>query len=71
MLVSTHPDDESYWGGAHLLEDNYLVVCITNGDNSVRHKEFFNALQYSGDEGVILEYPDIKNGVKSKWQDCQ
>lgn len=71
LMIVAHPDDESYWGGAHLLEDNYLVVCITNGDNSVRHKEFFNALQYSGDEGVILEYPDIKNGVKSKWQDCQ
>ena len=71
VMIVAHPDDENFWGGAHLLEDDYLVVCITNGDNTVRKKEFMNAAEYSGDEGMILEYPDAKNGVKSKWQECQ
>ena len=71
VMIVAHPDDETFWGGAHLLEDDYLVVCITNGDNIVRKKEFMNAVEYSGDKGIILEYPDIKNGVKSKWQECQ
>ena len=71
VMIVAHPDDENFWGGAHLLEDDYLVVCITNGDNTVRKKEFMKAVEYSGDKGMILEYPDIKNGVKSKWQECQ
>lgn len=71
VMIVAHPDDENFWGGAHLLEDDYLVVCITNGDNTVRKKEFMNAAEYSGDKGMILEYPDVKNGVKSKWQECQ
>lgn len=71
VMIVAHPDDENFWGGAHLLEDDYLVVCITNGDNTVRKKEFLKAVEYSGDKGIILEYPDIKNGVKSKWQECQ
>lgn len=71
LMISAHPDDETFWGGGHLLEGDYLVVCITNGDNTVRKNEFMSAMAYSGDKGIILSYPDIKNGVKSKWQECQ
>lgn len=31
LMIVAHPDDELIWGGAHLLEDDYLVVCITRG----------------------------------------
>ena len=28
ILFSAHPDDELIWGGGHLLDDKYLVVCV-------------------------------------------
>ena len=31
LMIVAHPDDETIWGGAELLKDNYLVVCITCG----------------------------------------
>ena len=27
LMIVAHPDDETIWGGSHLLEGNYLVVC--------------------------------------------
>ena len=33
ILFSAHPDDELIWGGGHLLDDKYLVVCMTGGNN--------------------------------------
>ncbi len=42
LMIVAHPDDELLWGGAHLLRDNYLVVCITCGPNITRVNEFKN-----------------------------
>ena len=28
LMIVAHPDDETLWGGAHLIEDNYYVVCV-------------------------------------------
>ena len=33
LMIVSHPGDESVWGGAHLISDNYLVVCISCGYN--------------------------------------
>ena len=44
VMIVAHPDDETIWGGAHLLKDDYLVICITNGNNDVRKEEYKNAL---------------------------
>lgn len=30
-MIVAHPDDETLWGGSHLIDDNYLVVCMSNG----------------------------------------
>lgn len=38
LMIVAHPDDETLWGGAHLLEDDYLVVCITCGPNKQEQK---------------------------------
>ena len=38
VMFVAHPDDETIWGGAHLLKKHYLVVCLTNGNNKVREK---------------------------------
>lgn len=33
LMIVAHPDDETIWGGSHLLKGHYLVVCLTNGNN--------------------------------------
>ena len=67
LMIVAHPDDETLWGGSHLLRDQYLVVCMTNGWNRVRKQEFITALGKSGDTGLILEYPDLIHGKKDEW----
>lgn len=71
LMIVAHPDDESLWGGAHLLEDNYLVVCMTNGDNTVREKEFETVMKKTGNIGIIMSYPDIVENEKSDWAHLQ
>lgn len=67
LMIVAHPDDETIWGGGHLAEDDYVVVCITNGNNSTRSKEFENVMNESGDIGIILSYPDKTFGKRDKW----
>ena len=45
LMIVAHPDDELIWGGVHLLEDDYLVVCITRGYDKTRKKEFENVIE--------------------------
>ena len=40
LMVVAHPDVETLWGGAHLTEGGWFVVCLTNGYNEVRKNEF-------------------------------
>ena len=67
LMIVAHPDDELIWGGAHLLEDDYLVVCITRGYDKTRKKEFENVIKATGDKGIILSYPDKIAGQRSNW----
>ena len=68
IMIVAHPDDESLWGGMHLLQDNYLVICLTNGDNPTRAKEFKQAMQKTNNLGLILDYPDKTNGKRDNWK---
>ena len=55
VMFVAHPDDETIWGGSHLLKKHYLVVCLTNGNNKVRRKEFMNVIEASnGKEALEL-----------------
>ena len=36
VMFVAHPDDDLIWGGRHLIEDDYLVVCMTRGNDPVR-----------------------------------
>ena len=36
VMFVAHPDDDLLWGGRHLIEDDYLVVCMTRGNDPVR-----------------------------------
>ena len=68
LMIVAHPDDESIWGGAHLLEEDYLVVCLTNGSCQAREQDFQAALEQTGDVGIILNYPDKILGLRSGWR---
>ena len=67
VMIVAHPDDELLWGGQHLLQDNYLVVCITRGYDEVRRAEFEAVLKETGDKGLILSYPDKIGNKRSSW----
>ncbi len=68
LMIVAHPDDDTLWGGSHLLEGGYLVVCITHGkEDDERAAEFKKAMEYSGNQGLILQYPDKVNGEKADW----
>ncbi|MEY8391894.1 PIG-L family deacetylase [Lachnospiraceae bacterium 45-W7] len=68
VMFVAHPDDELLWGGRHLLEDDYLVVCLTRGNDKVRRAEFEAVLSASGDKGLILSYPDKIGRRRSDWK---
>lgn len=70
LMIVSHPDDETFWGGGHLMKGKYLVVCITNGHNAVRKTEFNNAMAVSRDKAIILEYPDLSDGDRDNWEYC-
>ena len=67
LMIVAHPDDEALWGGAHLLKDNYLVVCVTCGPNQVRVQEFVSVMNYTNDKYIMLGYPDKTNGERDSW----
>lgn len=68
LMIVAHPDDETIWGGAHLLEDDYLVVCITCGGKRNRVEEFKKALAISDDQYLMLNYPDKVHGKRDEWK---
>lgn len=59
LMIVAHPDDETLFGGAHLISDRYLVVCLTNA-NSYRAADFNKAMDISEDERIMLSYPDTQ-----------
>jgi hypothetical protein len=60
VMIVAHPDDETLWGAAHLLTDEYLVVCLTNGWNENRRNEFVESMKTTNDKYILLNYPDIR-----------
>lgn len=70
LMIVAHPDDELIFGGSHLLDDDYLVLCITNQDDKVRSAEFAAVMEGTGDKGLMLAYPDKVFRKKSKWKIC-
>lgn len=70
LMVVAHPDDESIFGGLHLMKHHYFIVVVTNGNNRHRHREFNEMLKYTKNQGVILSFPDKTNGVRDNWKSC-
>lgn len=68
LMIVAHPDDETLWGGAHLNQDDYLVVCITNSSNKIRSEEFSKSMKISNDQFLMLDYPDKVMGKRDNWK---
>lgn len=70
LMIVAHPDDESIWGGQHLLDQKgeYVVVCLTSKNNPTRNKEFHQAIKQVHDQGVMYAYPDKVQGKRSQWK---
>jgi len=62
MIVS-HPDDELIFGGATLAKGEWKVICLTNGDNKVRSREFKSVMEELGLDYEIWSYLDEWGGV--------
>lgn len=58
LMIVSHPGDESVWGGAHLISDNYLVVCVSCGYNKDKTDDFLKATDYSKDPVIMMGYSD-------------
>ncbi len=58
LMIISHPGDESVWGGAHLLTDDYLVVCVSCGYDEDKTETFKQVMGYSNDEFVMMGYSD-------------
>ncbi len=61
LMIVAHPDDETLWGGAHLMNARYFVVVLTNAYKDERKSEFKKVMNMSNDKYLIMSYPDIKN----------
>ena len=64
LMIVSHPGDEIIFGGAHLLKDNYLVVCITCGVEENLTQNFIEVMQKTNDKYIILGYPEYTNNEK-------
>jgi LmbE family N-acetylglucosaminyl deacetylase len=67
LMIVAHPDDDIIWGGSHLIEDDYLVVCITCGTDQTRVEEFKKVMTATNDDYIMLDYPDRTNGKRDNW----
>ncbi len=67
LMIVAHPDDDYIWGGSHLIDDDYLVVCVTCGVKRERAIEFKKAMDKTNDKYIMLGYPDKTNGKRDNW----
>lgn len=69
LMIVAHPDDETIFGGAHLLNDKYTVVCVTCGVIDFRVVEFEEVMGKTNDDYIMLGFTDRvdKTGPISDW----
>ena len=71
LMIVAHPDDETLWGGAHLIKENYFVVCLTNGYNTQRANDYKKIIKFTKNSGIILNYPDIQDNKRDNWSEVE
>ena len=69
LMIVAHPDDETIYGGGHLLQEKYTVVCITWGVVDYRVKEFEEVMKRTNDDYIMLGFTDRVDvtGPISNW----
>ncbi len=68
LMIVAHPDDDAIWGGGHLIEDDYTVVCVTCGVVKLRLDEFISVMEYGNDNYIYLAHTDLEPGaIISNW----
>ena len=69
LMIVAHPDDETIFGGGHLLSDDYTVVCVTCGQIEYRVNEFSEVMGKTNDNFIMLGFDDRMNktGPISDW----
>ena len=45
-----------------------MIICLTNGDNKERSKEFEAVMKASNNPYLMLKYPDKTNGKRDTWR---
>lgn len=68
LMLVTRPGEEALWGGGHLLEEDYLVVCMTGGAHPETAAEMDRALSASPSQSMKFAFRE-KNlrGKSSHW----
>ena len=71
IMIVAHPDDETLWGGANLIKENYFVISLTNNYNLVRAKEFMQIMNFTNNSGILLDYPDTQDDIIDNWSEVE
>ena len=58
LMIVAHPDDEVLFGLYDLVTHRPTVVCLTNGENHIRGKEFQSVMNAVQCKGIMLNYFD-------------
>jgi LmbE family N-acetylglucosaminyl deacetylase len=63
IMIVAHPDDELIFGGKELIKNSgkYLVICLTNLDNSIRYTEFVKMSNKLNFDYIIYNHKDLFN----------
>lgn len=58
-MIVAHPDDEILFGGQELIKTSeWLVICLTNGNNNKRRQQFCKVMESLSLSAQIWNYPD-------------
>ncbi len=69
LIIIAHPGDEVLWSGAALYNDNYLVVCISCGNNIQKDIEFIKVIHKTNNKYLMLNYKEYEDSEQVNWND--